>query len=155
MLISAVQQWFSYMLVAQLCLTLCDPMDCSPPGFSVLGILQAKIQEWVAMPSSRESSWPRNQTQISCIASGLFTIWATGQVCVIQLQLHMKCTLPLWFIPGYWPYLPVLRSRSLVLIHTACNSLHPRIPISRFVPPPPFFPGQPQVRFLCLRLFCR
>ena len=38
-----------------------DPMDCSPPGSSVLGILQARILEWVAMPSSKESSWPRNQ----------------------------------------------------------------------------------------------
>ena len=42
-------------LVAKLCLTLCDPMDCSPPGSSVHGILQARILEWVAMPSSRGS----------------------------------------------------------------------------------------------------
>ena len=40
----------------QLCPTLCDPMDCSPPGSSVHGILQARILEWVAMPSSRGSS---------------------------------------------------------------------------------------------------
>ena len=38
----------------------CDPMDCSPPGSSVHGILQARILEWVAMPSSRRSSWPRD-----------------------------------------------------------------------------------------------
>ena len=43
-------------LVIQLCLTLCDPMDCSLPGFSVHGIFQARIPEWVAMPFSRESS---------------------------------------------------------------------------------------------------
>ena len=42
--------------VAQLCPTLCDPMDCSLPGFSVHGILQARILEWVAMPSSMGSS---------------------------------------------------------------------------------------------------
>ena len=59
-------------LVAQLYLTLCDPMDCSPPGSSVLGILQARILEWVAMPSSRESSQPRDQTQVSCIAGDFF-----------------------------------------------------------------------------------
>ena len=41
-------------LVAQLCPTLCDPMDCSPPGSSVLGILQARILDWVAIPSSRD-----------------------------------------------------------------------------------------------------
>ena len=43
-------------LVAQLCLTLCDPMDCSPPGSSVHGILQARILEWIAIPFSRGSS---------------------------------------------------------------------------------------------------
>ena len=46
-------------LLTQLCLTLCDPMDCSPPGSSVHGIFQERILEWVAMPSSRESSQPR------------------------------------------------------------------------------------------------
>ena len=40
--------------------TLCNPMDCSPPGSSVHGILQARILEWVAMPSSRGSSQPRD-----------------------------------------------------------------------------------------------
>ena len=44
----------------QLCLTLCDPMDCSPPGSSVQGILQARILEWVAISSSRVSSQPRD-----------------------------------------------------------------------------------------------
>ena len=44
------------MSVAQSCLTLCDPMDCSPPGFSLHGILLARMLEWVAMPSSRKSS---------------------------------------------------------------------------------------------------
>ena len=47
-------------LVAQLCLTLCDPMDCSPPGSSVHGILQAAILEWAAIPFSRGSSWDPN-----------------------------------------------------------------------------------------------
>ena len=60
------------------CPTLCDPMDCSPPGSSVHGILQARILEWVAIPFSRGSSRPRAQAKISCIAGRLFTIWATG-----------------------------------------------------------------------------
>jgi len=47
--------------VAQLCLTLCDPMDYSLPGSSVHGILQARILEWVAISFSRGSSQPRNQ----------------------------------------------------------------------------------------------
>ena len=46
-------------LVAKLCPTLCDPMDCSPPASSVHGISQARILEWVAIASSRESSWPK------------------------------------------------------------------------------------------------
>ena len=54
--------------VAKSCLTLCDPMDCSPLGSSVHGILQARILEWVAMFSSRVSSQPRDKTRISCVS---------------------------------------------------------------------------------------
>ena len=60
-------------LVAELCMTLYDPMDCSPPGFSVHGILQARILEWVAILSIRGSSQAGDQTQVSCIA-GRFSI---------------------------------------------------------------------------------
>ena len=63
-------------LVAQSCLTLCHPMDCSPPGSSVHGILQARILEWVAISFSRETSQPRNWTQVSRIAGKYFTDWA-------------------------------------------------------------------------------
>ena len=51
---------------AQSCLTLCNPMDCIPPGFSVRGILQARILEWEALPFSRKSSQPRDRTRVSC-----------------------------------------------------------------------------------------
>ena len=47
---------------------LCESMDCSPPGSSVHGILQASIVEWVAMPSSRESSQSRDRTHVSCVS---------------------------------------------------------------------------------------
>ena len=57
----------------------CDPMDCSLPGSSVPGILQGRILEWVAMPSSRGSSQPRVRTEVSHIAGGFFTIWATKE----------------------------------------------------------------------------
>ena len=50
------------------CPTLCDPMDCSPPGSSVHGILQTKILQWVAMPSSRGASQPRDQTHVSPVS---------------------------------------------------------------------------------------
>ena len=61
-------------LIIRSCPTLWNPMDCSPPGSSVHGILQARRMEWVAIPSFRGSSQPRNQTQVSRIAGGFFTI---------------------------------------------------------------------------------
>ena len=54
-------------------LILCDPMDCSLLGSSVYGILQVRILEWVVMPISRGSSWPRDQTLVSCLYSGRAT----------------------------------------------------------------------------------
>ena len=61
------------------CWLLCDPMDRSPPGSSVHGILQVRILEWIAIPFSRGSSWPRDWTQVSCIAGGSFTVWDTRE----------------------------------------------------------------------------
>ena len=52
----------------QLCLTFCHPVDCSPPSSSVQGVLQARILEWVAMPSSRGSSWSRDWIQVCYIS---------------------------------------------------------------------------------------
>ena len=76
-------------LVTQLCPTLCHPRDCSPPGSSVQGTLQARILEWVATPSSRGSSQPRDQTQVSHIAGRLFTIWDTREALVL-MQTRLK-----------------------------------------------------------------
>ena len=61
-------------LVTELCPTLCDPMDCSPPGCSTRGILQARILEWIAISFSRGSFRPRDQTWVSCIAGRFFTV---------------------------------------------------------------------------------
>ena len=66
---------------ALLCLTLCDPTDCSPPGFSIHGIFLARILEWVAISSCRGSSWPRDWTHIeltSALASRFFTTESSG-----------------------------------------------------------------------------
>ena len=60
--------------VAQLCPPLCDPMD-----YTVHGILQGRILEWVAFPFSRGSSQPRDRTQVSCTIGGFFTSWATRE----------------------------------------------------------------------------
>ena len=65
--------------VAQSCPALCNSMDYSLPSSSVDGILQARILEWVAFPFSRGSSQPRDQTQVSHIAGGFFTSWATWE----------------------------------------------------------------------------
>ena len=62
------------LLVTQLCPTLCNPIDCSPPGSSVHEIIQARIRDWAVIPFSRGSSQSRNRTQVSCIADRLFTI---------------------------------------------------------------------------------
>ena len=59
-------------LVTQLCLTDCDSMDCSPPGSSVHGILQARIWEWVAISFSRVFFPSRDRTQVSCIVDSLY-----------------------------------------------------------------------------------
>ena len=65
--------------VAQSCPTLCDSKDCSLPGFSVHGIFQARILEWVAISFSSVSSQPRKQTWVSCIEGRFFTNWATRE----------------------------------------------------------------------------
>ena len=64
-------------------LTLCDPMDCSPPDSSVHGILQERMMEQVVIPFSRRLSQPRDWTWVSCIAGCFFIIWATRKALFI------------------------------------------------------------------------
>ena len=72
---------------AQLCMILCDPMDCSPPGSSVHGILQARTLEWVAMSSSKRSSLPRDQNCICCIGRQILYHWTTWEA---TIHTHLK-----------------------------------------------------------------
>ena len=67
------------LLVTKSYLTLCDPVDLSPPGSSVHWVFQARILKWVAIPFSRGSSKSRIQTQVYCIAGRFFTLWATKE----------------------------------------------------------------------------
>ena len=101
---------------AQSCPTLCDSVDCSPPGPSVHGILQARILEWAAMPSSRGSSPPREQTQVSSIAGGFFTIWASreawGLLCGLNVIQHTKHWSPIWHTSALY----VLSAAAAVLL---------------------------------------
>ena len=75
---------------------LCNPLNCSPAGSSIHRILQARIPEWVAMPSSRESSWPRDRTYVSLkapvLAGGFFTTRTTWEthITIIKPILQMR-----------------------------------------------------------------
>ena len=100
--------------VSQSCPTLYNPMDCSLPGSSVHGILQARILERIAVPFSRGSFQPRDQTQVSCTAGGFFTVWVNRDD---SSSLHLLCTLFLLLLhqlhlehqaldPGGWEPLP-------------------------------------------------
>ena len=79
------------MIHAELCLAVCDPLDCSPPGSSVHGIPQARIVEWVAISSSRGSSSPRDRTRVSFIGRQVLYLWCQlggeSSVC----QAHSCC----------------------------------------------------------------
>ena len=82
--------------VAQLCPTLCNPMDCI-----VHGVLQARILEWVAFPLSRGSSQPRDQTQVSCLAGGFFTSWATREAVILIDDICLLLLLALFLRPRH------------------------------------------------------
>ena len=89
-----IQRWFPSFsviklncccsLVAKSCLTLCNPMNCSPPRSSIHGISQARILEWVVISSSRGSSPPRDWTQVSCMAGGFYTADPHGNPSTVE-----------------------------------------------------------------------
>ena len=84
---------FLLLLVTQSCPTLCDPMDCSPPGSSFHGILQARILEWVPLSFSRGSSQLWDWTQVSSIAGRFVIIWPTKEAQVSRIfkaELYVK-----------------------------------------------------------------
>ena len=87
-----------YCLVAKACLTLCDPMDWSLPGFFLHGISQARILEQVAISFSRGSSQPRDWTCISCISCigrRILYHWVTGEALLITTPRIMNKSFPL------------------------------------------------------------
>ena len=101
--------------VAQSCVTLCDPMDCSLPGSSVGGLFQARILEWVAIFFSRASSRPRDLTQVSRILGRCFTLWVTRKARGLRAFLNVPVLLgqlwlprSLWFHKLAWPMGPSL-----------------------------------------------
>ena len=110
-------------LVAQSCLTVCNPMDCSLPDSSVHGILQARILEWVAIPSSRWSSQLRDWTQVSYFTGRFFIIWAIrepSELCSIACahwslrKAFLSLLAILWNSAFKWVCLPFLICLSLI-----------------------------------------
>ena len=97
----------------QSCLILCDPVDCHPPGSSVHRILQARILEWVAILFSRESSQPKDQTQVSCIADRFFTIWANREARVSRTVVLKADQISESHGEILKPTIPVLYSRAI------------------------------------------
>ena len=114
---------------AQSCPTLCDPLNCSLPGSSIHGILQARILEWVAISFSRGSSWPRDSTCISCsscIGNKILYHWATWEAQIFisimsvifpdplrEVQFYLYCIL-------YLDYTPVFYG-GIAQVHTASS----------------------------------
>ena len=84
---------------AQSLQTLCAPVDCSPPGSSVHGILQTRVQEWFAISSSRGSSWPKDWTHISCSGRRVLYYWATWEadLTVINIPSAFSMCLTLYW----------------------------------------------------------
>ena len=114
--------------VAQLCLTLCNPVDCSPPGFSVHGISQARTLEWPAISFSRGSCQPRDWTCVSCIGrQALYhqATWGAPQCLLLTVMndlwfLEMLPSdfvpqiFPQWALWGHsWPHWRLLQSHAL------------------------------------------
>ena len=121
--------------VAQSCLTLCDPMDLSPPDSSVHGIFQARILDWIAISYSRGSSWPRNWTHCSCVChigrQILLSLHHLGRPCIC---IHTSITISL-FILFY-----VISKRDIqssVVIYQTINKEFPNIWVSVFTFPFP------------------
>ena len=92
-----------------------DPVGCSPPGSSVHGILQATTLEWAATSFSRGSSWPRDQTHVSCIGRQILCHWATREVHSVRKQMFL-CILNV-FLLSVTGYSLGLRNRNMVTIH--------------------------------------
>ena len=89
---------YVHIQLLQLCLTLCDPMDCSPSGSFVHGILQTRVLEWIAMPLSKGSSWPRDWTFVS-----------------YDIQWSHLCH-PLLFLTSIFPSIRVFSNESVLCI---------------------------------------
>ena len=144
--------------VAQLCLTLRNPMECSPPGSSVHKIFQARKLEWVAILPSRRSSQPRDQTRVSCVDRCFFPL-SPGNPCISFCCKTKWISYMYTYIHSFFNSLfisvtteksvefLVLFNRFSSAVYFIHSSVYMSVPTSQFIPPPPLFP--PLV-FICL-----
>ena len=102
---------------------LCDPMDCSLPGSSVHGILQARVLEWVAISFSRGSSQPGDQTRVSHIAGRRFTLWATREAHCMDMP-HFIYLCISWWTFGSSPYLDCYRQFHTIFLWIHIYSIY-------------------------------
>ena len=142
-------------LVTQSWPTLCNPLDCSLPDSSCLGILQARLLKWVAIPFSRRSSQISVQTWVSCITGRFFSVWTTGKpggaecnqdyhfiwgpqgcyLCVLSCSVMSNSLWPLWTVACQAPLsMGILQPRTLewvAITFSRVSSQHrDRIPVS-------------------------
>ena len=128
------------LMCAQLRLTFCDPKDCSLPGSSLYEILQARILERVAIPSSRGSSWPRDWTWVSGIADRSFAASAAREAQISYTYISSLLSLPPYsstFHPSRWSQstelkLPVLSGSFPPAIHFRLDSVYMSMGLSTF-----------------------
>ena len=147
--LNQVTQWSE---ITKPCLTLCDLMDCSLPDSSVHGILQARVLEWVATPSSRGSSQPRDRTCGSCTAGRFFTCWTTWEahpityVCLFHMSsvqfssVTQSCPTLCDPMNHSMPGLPVhhhLQEFTQTHVHRVRDAIQPSHPGSSSSPPAP------------------
>ena len=116
-LTETVSEWVSE--VAQSCPTLCDPMNCSLPGSSLHGILQARVLEWVAISFSRGSSRPRDRIPVSCIPGRRFNLWATTEAHLPFIYSPSPSTASTWQLP-----LTHSKNLTILLIDASCKWNH-------------------------------
>ena len=128
---------FFLFLVAKSCLTLYNRIDCSPSGFSVHGISQARLLEWVAISFSRGSSQPRDWTHISCIGRQILYHWATR--CSVQFSsVTQSCPTLCDPMDRSTPGLPVhhqLPKFTQTHVHRVSDAIQPSHPLLSPSPP--------------------
>ena len=121
-LLTSISLWYTtvlgpvYCLVTKSCPTLCDSIDCTPPGSSVHIILQAIILEWVAISFSRGSSWPlltQGQTWVSCIARQILYYWANWEALVGMWKVKVAQSCPTLCNPVDYIVYGILQGRIL------------------------------------------